>query len=620
MSTAAGSDARETPLVRAVRRALPAIVNIHSERTARDRDSAFDGNPGRKVNGMGTGVVVDERGYIVTNQHVINGVDSLRVTLYDGSTYSAEAISYDVKHDLAVIKIEASRALPVIPAGTSSDLRLGESVIAVGNAFGYEHTVTAGIISSLSRDVEVNEHQSYKNLLQTDASINPGNSGGPLLNLDGEVVGINVAIRAGAQRIGFAIPIDDARRYIAKLLNIKDLSNTWHGLISHDVKTPEQRKLVVDAAEANSPAAAAGFRPGDVVTQIGAITVRDQADLERAFLGRAPKAPIEVVVERNHETVKLTVELAARLDESKSPNFVKANLTPANRPKVVPAKDKDSVNGKCWDVFGLKLEKVAPAQLGQFRNRYRGGMRVVEVRGKSPAGDYGIKKGDMVLVIHGDDKGKTGKVLRVLKDKPQLFAGGKLTTYDPEKSGFAFMLMTHDEKYFPQFWELAAAFGRGTGRFYPSSGTMIERITSGEHLLGFNVIGSYVVLRQKKDPDLGLVYPGVATLAAAVGFGSSDNLAGAYGIAVSLLMAITTFLAALVAIQWGFNPILVIAVNGFFLIVDLIFLSANSLKLLDGGWFPLILAINAAALYLASDESSYFTGELLHPDGGFYTE
>jgi len=107
---------------------------------------------------------------------------------------------------------------------------------------------------------------------------------------------------------------------------------------------------------------------------------------------------------------------------------------------------------------------------------------------------------DAVPKSHGD-------LLRLLKEKPQLFAGGKLTTYDPEKSGFAFMLMTHDEKYFPQFWDLAAAFGHGTGRFYPSSGTMIERITSGEHLLGFNVIGSYVVLRQRKDPDLGLVYP-----------------------------------------------------------------------------------------------------------------
>jgi iron(III) transport system substrate-binding protein len=112
---------------------------------------------------------------------------------------------------------------------------------------------------------------------------------------------------------------------------------------------------------------------------------------------------------------------------------------------------------------------------------------------------------DAVPTSHAD-------LLRILKDKREVFAGGKLTTYDPEKSGFAFMLMTHDEKYFPQYWELAAAFGRGVGRFYPSSGTMIERITSGEHLLGFNVIGSYVVLRQRKDPDLGLVYPSDYTL------------------------------------------------------------------------------------------------------------
>jgi serine protease Do len=394
---AAGSDARETPHVRAVRRAQSAIVNIHSERTARDRDAGYDNTSGRKVNGMGTGMIVDERGYIVTNQHVINGVDSLRVTLFDGNTYTAEAISYDVKHDLAVIKIEASRALPVIPLGTSSDLRLGESVIAVGNAFGYEHTVTAGIISSLSRDVEVNEHQSYKNLLQTDAAINPGNSGGPLLNLDGEVVGVNVAIRAGSQRIGFAIPIDDARRFLAKLLAIKDLDNTWHGLISHDVKTPEQRKLVVDAAEPNSPAASAGFRPGDVVMQVGQTPVIDQADLERAFLGRGPKRPVEIVVQRGQETVRLTVELAARLDDQKSPNFVKANLS-AGRPKIAAA--RESSGNKCWDVFGLKLEKASATQLDPFRNRYRGGMRVIDVRSKSPAAEYGIRKGDVLVGLH----------------------------------------------------------------------------------------------------------------------------------------------------------------------------------------------------------------------------
>ncbi len=149
---------------------------------------------------MGTGIIIDERGYIVTNHHVVNGVDKVSVTLDSGSTYSAVVISEDPVRDLAVLKIQASVPLTVMPLGTSSDLMLGETVFAIGNAFGYESTITVGIVSALHRDVEVNDTQSYKNLIQTDAAINPGNSGGPLINLNGEVVGINVAIRAGTRR------------------------------------------------------------------------------------------------------------------------------------------------------------------------------------------------------------------------------------------------------------------------------------------------------------------------------------------------------------------------------------------------------------------------------------
>src|SRR5690606_20223067 len=202
------SETRQPPTVRAVERARYGTVNIHSEKRARQSDSLFSNSKENKINGMGTGLVIDERGYIVTNHHVVKGVDSLRVTLADGASYPARIISYDSKHDLAVIKIHPPRPLRVIPMRTSSDLMLGEDVLAIGNAFGYEHTVTRGIISSLSRDVEVNDEQSYENLIQIDAAINPGNSGGPLLNRDGDVIGINVAIRAGAQKIGFAIPID----------------------------------------------------------------------------------------------------------------------------------------------------------------------------------------------------------------------------------------------------------------------------------------------------------------------------------------------------------------------------------------------------------------------------
>ena len=145
-------------------------------------------------------------------------------------------ISEDPVRDLALLKIQATAPLTVMPMGTSSDLMLGETVFAVGNAFGYENTITLGIVSALHRDVEVNDTQSYKNLIQTDAAINPGNSGGPLINVNGEIVGINVAIRAGAQKIGFAIPIDDARRVIADLMKIEYFDGTYHGLVGRDVK------------------------------------------------------------------------------------------------------------------------------------------------------------------------------------------------------------------------------------------------------------------------------------------------------------------------------------------------------------------------------------------------
>ena len=147
-------------------------------------------------------------------------------------------------------------------------MRLAEQVFAVGNAFGYEYTVTSGIVSALGRDVEVDETQAYENLIQTDASINPGNSGGPLLNLNGDVIGINVAIRAGAQRIGFAIPIDDARKTISRLLSTERLNGISHGLFGTDVKTPNNKHLLVDNVITGSAADRCGLKPGDVVASV----------------------------------------------------------------------------------------------------------------------------------------------------------------------------------------------------------------------------------------------------------------------------------------------------------------------------------------------------------------
>ena len=203
---------RRSPIVVAVERHRPAIVNIHGEKTVTaDGKTAGGGDVARRVNGMGTGVILDPRGYVVTNYHVVEGVKKITVTTADRESYVAELVSHDAQTDLAVIKIDAREALPVIAIGASYDLMPGETVVAVGNAFGYEHTVTRGIVSALHRTVQVSDAQSYEDLIQTDASINPGNSGGPLLNIDGEMIGINVAVRAG--RRASALPFPPTRRW-----------------------------------------------------------------------------------------------------------------------------------------------------------------------------------------------------------------------------------------------------------------------------------------------------------------------------------------------------------------------------------------------------------------------
>ncbi len=406
---AAASSLRETPLVKAVQRAQKAVINIHTEKSAEESNSVFGNTKRGKINGMGTGIVIDERGYVVTNNHVIAGVESLEVSLVDGSRYSAHVVAFDRQHDLAIIKIDGSPALEVMKIGTSSDLMLGETVIAVGNAYGYVHTVTSGIISSLSRDVEVNEEQQYKNLIQTDASINPGNSGGPLLNLDGEVIGINVAIRAGAQRIGFAIPIDDARNLIARLINIEVLDSKQHGLITRDYKRADIRELQIDQVHAGSPAEKAGFTSGDVVLKIDQQDVIDRVDLERALLGRSLSEKIPVLVRRGDVEEQIYLTLAS-LHRTQYAHGVE-----------LPSQTKpvSFEKGGTWEVLGLRLEELPENQKSRVGPRYRGGMQVVSVRADSPAAANGIRRGDVLVGLHVWETVNTENISYVL-DHPQL--------------------------------------------------------------------------------------------------------------------------------------------------------------------------------------------------------
>lgn len=393
---------RFTPLVHAVESCREFVVNIHTEKNAAEAsDARFFGTKSRRVSGMGTGIVVDERGYIVTNYHVIHEVDKITVTLDDGETLSARTVSFDRKHDMAIIQVRASRPLKVMPIGTSSDIRLAEQVFAVGNAFGYEYSVTAGIVSALGRDVEVDETQAYENLIQTDASINPGNSGGPLLNVVGEVIGINVAIRAGAQRIGFAIPIDDARKTISRLLSAERLDGVAHGLFGRDVKTPEEKKLIVTSVTPGSAAAACGIQKGDTVTSVRGITIRDGADWERSLLGMTVGSVLDVDVNRNGKpmSLKLTVGVgnsrAAATAATSAANTKTVSAAKSVRPQ------NESVRAKARRLFGISLANLNQRDRGSLSGRFNGGMKVVSVANGSLAEKYGIHVGDILLGLYG---------------------------------------------------------------------------------------------------------------------------------------------------------------------------------------------------------------------------
>jgi serine protease Do len=366
-------------------RLKPAVVNIHSERTVNaPADDPFNRQPAQpqRVNGMGTGIVLDPRGYILTNFHVVDDVSSLRVRLHDGGGHTARVLTTDKEADLALIKIDPAKPLPVIGLGTSSDLMVGESVIAIGNAFGYEHSVTDGRVSFKGRDVSLNKDMGYKGLIQTSAPINPGNSGGPLLNVLGEVVGVNVAIRAGAQNIGFALPIDQVIPRAADLIGAKRRNGLRHGLVFRDSATRDatesasKRTVSVDQVEANSPAATAGFKVGDIIEQIDDITVITSIDFERGLIEKPAGQKIPVKVKR--AGISTDLELV---------------LQPGPKGPVGAA---DAV----WKKLGVKVAPVGADAVAKANPQLRGGLQVVEVAAGGVAATAGIQKGDVLVGLH----------------------------------------------------------------------------------------------------------------------------------------------------------------------------------------------------------------------------
>jgi serine protease Do len=397
LTSVLASETRRTPIVAAIASQRDAVVNIHGQKliTAADTDEP------KRVNGMGTGVVIDARGYVVTNYHVVEGVERIEVTLASGATTSAKLISHDLRTDLAIIKIIPPHNLQVVRIGTSSDLLIGETVLALGNAYGYEHTVTRGIVSALHRSVEVSSTQRYDDLIQTDASINPGNSGGPLLNIDGEMIGINVAVRAGAQGIGFAIPVDKVLEVVSGLLSVERIDHTWHGIVA---RRDSHGGAIVTTVHRASPAEQIGVRAGDRIVRIGDSMVASQLDIERAMLGRKPGERVSVEVVRAAGPERLELPLA---------ELRGASASPAER---------------CWRELGLRVEAMAPMRVRQLQSRYRGGLEVIEVRPGGPADEQGIQPGDVLVGLHVWETIRPENVTYVL-DRAQEECYGPLKFY-----------------------------------------------------------------------------------------------------------------------------------------------------------------------------------------------
>src|SRR2546422_8445946 len=263
----------------------------------------------------GSGVTVDPRGYILTNNHVIENAQDITVRLSDGRKFTAKLVGRDPKTDLAVLKVEAPSPLPAAELGDSDHLRVGQWAIAIGNPFGLDRTVTVGIISATARNrVGV---ATYENFIQTDASINPGNSGGPLLNVDGKVIGINTAIVAAGQGIGFSIPINEAKGVMAQLIAKGRVVRGWLGVVIQDITDDlaasfgvrEREGVLVADVMKGGPAEAAGLRAGDVVVELNGTRIREVPDLQRRIAGVAPGRKVRVVVVRDGARQPATVTL-----------------------------------------------------------------------------------------------------------------------------------------------------------------------------------------------------------------------------------------------------------------------------------------------------------------------
>ncbi len=391
-------------------RLKPTVVNITTTKTARsgamrspfgsrtpfdryfggdDFFERFFGDIPRKEfkqRGLGSGFIISADGYIFTNNHVVEQADKILVKLSDGREYNADVIGRDAKTDIALIKIKPSNSLPVADIGDSDRLRVGEWVIAIGNPLGLEQTVTAGIVSYKGRVIGAGP---YDNFIQTDASINPGNSGGPLINMEGKVIGINTAIVAQGQGIGFAIPISMANSILPDLKSKGKVTRGWMGISVQDVsediaknlKLKDKSGALISEVFKGDPADKAGLQPGDVVIEVNGTKIKDTHQLLIVIAGFHVGEKVNVKVVRDNQEKVFQVTVTERKD----------------KPEVAMEQ------GGKKEEFGMAVQDITPEIARQLNIPRSSGIIVTDVEEGSPADEVGIQPRDIILQINKTD-------------------------------------------------------------------------------------------------------------------------------------------------------------------------------------------------------------------------
>lgn len=338
-----------------------------------------------RVQGSGSGVIISPDGYVLTNNHVVDGAQEVTVTMADKQVHKAQVVGRDPKTDLAVLKIDAKASLPVAPMGNSTDLKVGEWVVAIGNPFGLGHTVTAGIVSAKGRVIGAGP---YDDFIQTDAPINPGNSGGPLFNMQGEMVGINTAIVASGQGIGFAIPVDLAKPLIPQLVKTGEVTRGYLGVsiqsvtpeLAQAMKLEERQGALVSEVVAGSPAAKAGIRQGDVIIGFNGTTVEGAHDLPAAVAKTPVGEEVTMTLRRDGKTHKVPVTVGKLPSEK--------------------ASSEESSQAAAQSQWGVQLQEVTPQMARQHGLADEPGVMVVGVQPGSPAERAGLRRGDIIREVN----------------------------------------------------------------------------------------------------------------------------------------------------------------------------------------------------------------------------